>query len=212
MKISFLVLVALVYISAVSAKKTREEKTYKNNDGYNVIEAKTETSDVQTYQEGDAIVEEETKVIRTSVEGKRKGKRKKEKWVEAERQSCTELLAPQKLECDAGCNENQHCTFEILSEETCEWKCDCVAKIVEVVEEVVEQENEVEGGEIEKRRRKVKKEGGSKKKKHASESGKECSGKKKISFSNCLLKVKGFVFWGDDAKDADAEFAKLTGK
>lgn len=197
MKLSFLVLVAVVCFSAVSAKRTREEKSFKNNEGYDVLVAKTETSDVQTYQEGDAIVEEETKVIRTSIEGKRKGKRKKERWVEAEQQPCSVILAPQEAECKAACSEHQDCSFVIESEETCAWNCNCVQKIVEVVEEVVESESELEGQNGEKRRRKVKKEaaGGKKKK---SESGKECSGTKKISISNCLLKIKGLVSWGKE--------------
>lgn len=201
MKLSFLVLVAVVCFAAVSAKKTREEKTFKNNDGYDVNVAKTETVDVQTYQEGDAVVEEETKVIRTSVEGKRKGKRKKERWVEAERQPCEVILAAEKSDCLAGCNENQDCAFNVESEDTCAWNCNCVQKIVEVVEEVVEQESENEGQVGEKRRRKVKKEAsGGKKKKSVSESGKECSGTKKISISNCLLKIKGLVSWGKKEK------------
>lgn len=196
MKLSFLVLVAIVSISAVSAKRNREEKTFKNDDGYDVVVAKTETSDVQTYQEDGAVVEEETKVIRTSVEGKRKGRRKKEKWVEAEQVPCSELLAPNATECNSACNEFQTCTFAILDEATCRFECNCIQRIVETVSEVFESESEVEGATGEKRRRKVKKEGSGGKKKKVSDSGKECSGKKKISMSNCLLKIKGFVYWG----------------
>lgn len=200
MKISLLVLVALACFSAaVSAKRVREEKQYVNKDGYDVQHAKTITEDVQVYQEGDAIIEEETKVIRTSIEGKRKGKRKVNKWVEAEQQPCSVVLAPQAAECSAGDNENQECQFSIQSEETCAWDCNCVAKFVEVVEEVVIEESENEGSNGEKRRRKVRKEvsgAGGKKKKVAAEGGKECSGTKKFSFNNCLLKIKGFVSWG----------------
>jgi hypothetical protein len=206
MKISLLVLVALACFSAaVSAKRVREENKFVNKDGYDVQQAKTITEDVQVYQEGDAIIEEETKVIRTSIEGKRKGKRKVSKWVEAEQQPCSVILADQAAECTAGCNEYQDCNFEILSEATCEWKCNCATKIVEITEESVLEESEKEGQNGEKRRRKVRKEvsgaGGKKKK-----GGKECSGTKKLSFSNCLLKIKGFVSWGDDARSVNEKW------
>lgn len=205
MKISFLVLVACLCLTAVSAKRreVKEEKNFKNDDGLDVnvekITAFTENADVKTYQEGDAVVEEETKTYRTSVQGKRKGKRKQEKWVQAEQQPCSVILADQKADCEAGCSDAQKCNFQIYSEETCAWDCHCEATFVETVEEAVEQESEVEGGNVEKRRRKVKKEasgGELKKKKKATEGGKECAGTKKLSFSNCLIKLKGLISWG----------------
>jgi len=226
MKISFLVLVVCLCLTAVSAGRKRnpdnrveevQQDTIVNDHGM-VVErekkiAKEEYKDTQTYQEGDAIVEEETKTYRTSIQGKRKGKRKVEKFVEAEQQSCKEILAAQEAECVSGCNAEQNCHFDIESEVTCAWKCNCETIIVEQVEEVVEQESELEGSNGEKRKRKVKKEAsgaGGKKKKVAGD-GKVCSGKKKFSFSNCLLKMKGFAYWGDDAKDTDADWKKITG-
>lgn len=221
MKISFLVLVVCLCLTAVSAGRKRNpdnrveevhQDSFVNDQGLAVeVEkkvAKEEYKDTQTYQEGDAIVEEETKTYRTSVQGKRKGKRKVEKFVEAEQQSCKEILAPE----EANCNAVPNCNFVILSEASCAWNCNCETIIVEQVEQAVEQESEIEGGNGEKRRRKVKKEasGGGMKKK-VSGDGKVCSGKKKLSFSNCLLKMKGFVYWGDDAKDTDADWKKITG-
>jgi hypothetical protein len=217
MKISFLVLVACLCLTAVSAKKKVEQKvetnTFKNEHGLDVNAEKvitnTENVDVKTYQEGDAVVEEEVKTYRTSVQGKRKGKRKQEKWVQAELIPCSELLAPQKADCDASCNANQKCEFVISSEETCAWDCKCESIIVETVEEVVEQESELEGANGEVKRRKVKKEASGGKKKKIVKDGKECSGTKKLSFSNCLIKLKGLVAWGEETKDFDSKFNAL---
>lgn len=202
MKISFLVLVACLCFTAVSAKKREvkvEESSFKNADGLDVQGrkeiARTEHTDVQTYQEGDAVIEEETTRIRTSIEGKRRGKKKVEKWVEAAQVPCLEL--PNIKEEVANCKGD----FEVLNEATCEWRCKIEEKIVEIIEVPVEVESEVEGIVGEKRKRKVKKEGGAAVKRRISggaggDDGKECSGFKKINFSNCLLKIRGFIGFG----------------
>lgn len=209
MKISFLVLVACLCLTAVTAKKEKknvefEDKTFKNADGLDVTARKeisrTENTDVQHIEEGGAVIEEETTRIRTSIEGKRRGKKKVEKWVAAELVPCIQLenIIAEEKNCLA-----QNGEFQITSEVECAYVCKIEKKVVEIIEVPVEVESEVEGAWGEKKKRKVKKEGEGVRKRRvgggeAGGDGKECSGFKKINFSNCLLKIRGFVGFGKD--------------
>lgn len=218
MRVSFLVLLACLCLSAAAnpGKKERkhDERAFVNDDGFAVKAEKntaiTEDTVVKAVKHGDVVEEEETTVIRTSVNGKRKGKRKKENVevvVPPPRKSCDELLQSEKDACAAE-HTNQHCSFQIFNEEDCSFECKCESLITEVVEEAVHTEEANAGGHMEKKKRKIVKEGEKKKKKKKA-GGKECAGEKKLSFSNCLLKMKGLIAWGEDTKNIDERFANM---
>lgn len=219
MRVSFLVLLACLCLSAAAnpgkkEKRDKEERSFVNDDGFNVQAEKStvvsENTAVQTVVNGDCVEEVETTVIRTSVNGKRKGKRKKENAevvIAPPRKTCDELLQSEKDSCAAD-HSNQKCNFQIFNEEDCSFECKCESIITEVVEEVVEEEGSNAGAIGEKKRRKIVKEGGEKRKKKKA-GGKECAGEKKLSFSNCLLKMKGLIAWGEDTANIDARFAQM---
>lgn len=212
MRVSFLVLLACLCLSAVSAGKRQkenvEQSSYVNKDGYDVQAEKktvvTEDTETKVIKTGDVVEEEEITKIRTSTNGKRKGKRKKE-GSEKVWKSCDELLVSEKAEC-VPATATQKCSWSILSEETCQYECRCEEEKIEVVEEVYEEAEGSAGAQ--KKVRKVKKAGERKKKRPAG--GRECNGKKKLSFSNCLLKMRGLIAWGEDTATIDADFAQLT--
>lgn len=215
MRVSFLIVLACLCLSAVSAAKEKkreqkEQSSFVNADGFNVQAEKstvvTEDTEVKEIKNGDVVEEEEVTKIRTSVNGKRKGKRKVEKAEKVEK-TCEELLAPQRAECDAENCATKKCSFSILSESRCEFECKCEEIIEEVITEVVESEGGSAGAE--KKVRKVKKAGAEKKKKKKVAGGRECAGEKKLSFSNCLIKMKGLVAWGDNTANFDAKFDAL---
>lgn len=220
MRVSFLVLLACLCLSAAAnpgkkEKRDKEERSFVNDDGFNVHAEKstvvTADTAVQTVVSGDLVEEVETTVIRTSVNGKRKGKRKKENAevvIAPPRKTCDELLQSEKDSCAATNTNNQKCSFLILSEENCNWECQCQVITTEVVQEVVNEEGNNNGAIVEKKRRKIVKEGGEKRKKKKA-GGKECAGEKKLSFSNCLLKMKGLIAWGEDTANIDARFAQM---
>lgn len=221
MRVSFLVLLACLCLSAAAnpgkkEHKQKEERAFVNDAGFAVQAEKstvvTEDTAVKTIKNGDVVEEEETTVYRTSVNGKRKGKRKKENAevvIPPPRKTCDELLQSEKDACAAE-HTNQHCSFQIFNEEDCSFECKCESIITEVVEEAVEEEGSNAGGHGEMKKRKIVKEGGEKKKKKKKVAGgKECAGEKKLSFSNCLLKMKGLIAWGEDTANIDQRFANM---
>lgn len=218
MRVCFLVLLACLCLSAAAnpGKKEhkKEERSFVNDDGFNVQAEKstvvTEDTEVKTIKNGDVVEEEETTKVRTSINGKRKGKRKKENVEpipQPPRKTCDELLQSEKDACSAS-NANQHCSFQIFSEVDCSFECKCESLITEVVEEHAEGESGNAGGHVEKKKRKIVKEGEKKRKKKKA-GGKECAGEKKLSFSNCLLKMKGLIAWGEDTANIDEKFANM---
>lgn len=194
MRVSFLVLLASLCLSAVYAATPGKKMAA-----------------VDAVKAGDVIEEEEVIVTRTSTEGKRKGRRKKENWEPKPvvQVPCDQLLVSEKNECVPAA-DNQVCNFFILNEENCAFECRCETKIQEVVEEVVEEENGASGATLVKNKRKRKKEGaeaGEKVGRKKQAGGKECAGEKKLSWSNCLIKMKGLIAWGENTANFEQKWS-----
>ena len=127
------------------------------------------------------------------------GKKLRKKVVEElDLQPCSVILASQIGECDAANNPDRDCVFNILSEATCQWSCDCVEKTVSVDTVVVEGTDVVVESNPERIKKKIKKEGRRKKRRPVDN---DRSGTKLFNWSNCYLSLRGWVKWGDDANE-----------
>lgn len=211
MKVSFFVLLACLCFAAVLAtpggKKESKKESQKdiNKDGLPVEKEKV----ITVYEsEAEERGDEEVIKVRTSVQGKRKGKRKKEQIETIESQvPCSQLLVKEMEECNA---PNQKCSFNIQNEENCAYECKCEAERVEISEYAIEEERENGEANLIKEKRKVKKDGGKKKKVKKQAGGKECAGEKVFSFSNCLIKMKGLVTWGENSNRFEEIYSTIA--
>lgn len=188
MKVRYLVLLALVCLFAVASahkeeKPERPERPERppDNDEY-------EYEVIRKEGKKEKSSKKEKKVIKEVVVTK---KEKKPKVVE----SCDTLLKPEREDCLTNdIPEGYKSVFEIKNEENCEWACNYEALPTEAPVAPPPQP-----------KKKVKK----LKKKKPAKNLKECSGEKKIRFSNCLVKVNGLIAWGAKTKGFDKKFEKF---
>jgi hypothetical protein len=117
---------------------------------------------------------------------------------EKPKQTCAEITAPQKLDCETkDVPEGYKGVFVVKEDAHCDWKCNYEALPTTpgpVTTPAPPKKKPTKKPKVEKPPKK------------------ECAGEKKIHFSNCLVKVNGLIAWGANTKNFDKKFEKFLAK
>jgi len=182
MRIKFLVLIAVLCLTVVSAHKSSEDKDRKYG--------KQSSRDIKSIKH--------IKEVEENKERSKKVEIKKEIVKEARRIPCIERIQKFKDSCERNAPKGYKGIFKYQENDDCDWECNYEGI-------------PIPGGE---QKPPIKKTVVVKKQREPRErpERKECSGEKKIMFSNCMVKVRGLIAFGDKTKNFDKKFEKLLRK